>query len=264
MTAKEAADRLLSPPSKISRIETAERAASPRDVRDLCDIYGITDDEVRRQLMALAVEARERGWWQGAGLQPALERLIGLEGAAGRISEFEPLLVPGLLQTPEYARAMLDMFGSADPAVRDKALRIRLRRQELLSAADPPVFSFVIDEAVVRRMVGGAEVMRSQLEHFLAVAAVPHVSLRVVPFDAGAHHGMFQGFEMVDFPDDANGMRIPGLVFFENLYDGQTVDDAARIHGFAEAFKKIQDVALTQRESVDLLRRAKESVESLR
>ncbi len=175
-------------------METAQRNATLRDVRDLCDIYEIHDEGIRRQLMDLARGSRGRGWWQGADLPPALESLIGMEGAAVTISELQVVTVPGLLQTRAYATAMFDVYLSDDIEGRAAAVDIRMRRQETLRVESPPKLQVVLDEAAFHRVVGGRAVMLEQLSYLIDLVAADLVDLRVVPFAAGAHMAMIGGF----------------------------------------------------------------------
>ena len=256
LSAKEAADRLLSSPTKISRLENAQRNATLRDVRDLCEIYGITEPAVRDELMDLARGSRERGWWQNMGLDPALEALIGMEGAARSIREFEPLALPGLLQTRSYARAMLEKWRADDPAGQDLAVEVRMRRQQIFEAASPPTIRVIVDEAALRRVVGGKTVMREQLEH-LADLAETDVEVQVIRFSAGAHLGMSSGFTILEFaqPTTLNPeATIPAVVYAETLGGATYLDGPKDVRAYVEAFAGLSAQALSRADSLNLLR----------
>lgn len=258
MTVNNVAERLLCSPTKISRIETAQRNASLRDVRDLCDIYGISDEKVREQLMDLARGSRERGWWwQDSNLDPALETLIGMEGSAYALSEFEPLALPGLVQTRDYADAILNTWLPDDPAGRELAVDVRMKRQKLLGADSRPVIHVVLDEAALRRVIGDPTVMRKQLEHLIDLVSGSTISLQVIPFLAGAHLGMSNGFTILEFSQSkilAADPAIPAVVYAETLTGGVYFDQSAIVQAYVEAFTRLRAQALTVDESFVLLR----------
>jgi hypothetical protein len=256
MSAKDAADRLLIAPSKISRIETAQRNATLRDVRDLCELYGVRDEDVRRHLMDLARGGRERGWWQGGGLSPALESLIGMEGSALAIREIELAIVPGLLQTRDYATAMLDVY-IPDPDARAAAVDIRLRRQQLLRGDSPPRLDIVLDEAVLRRIVGDRAIMRGQLTYLETVSEAANIQLRVVPFAAGVHWALLGGFTILDFsaPGELGADASVSSVVYTETYGPEIfIDKQASIQRYLTAFARTHALAMPPDESLRFLR----------
>ena len=175
----------------LSRWETGERNVRPTDVRLLLDIYEVGGEE-REALLTLARQAKERGWWQsyGTAVPSWFQFYVGLESEASAIREYSAELVPGLLQTADYYRAFLGT-APGDPRITGKEVDVRTARQErLTSDDDPPELWVVLNEAVIRRNVGGSAVMRAQLEHLAELAALPRVTIQVLPFGAGVHPAM--------------------------------------------------------------------------
>jgi transcriptional regulator with XRE-family HTH domain len=256
LSIKEVADRLLGSSSKITRIEKGQRNPTLRDVRDLCEIYGIPEGAAQ-QLMELARESRERAWWQEADLDPALQTLIGMEGSAKAISEFEALALPGLLQTQEYANAVLDVWIPEDSDRQQKALDVRMRRQEIFREEAPPEMRVVVDEAALRRVVGGRSVMRRQLDHLSTLVADSAVQIQVISFAAGPHLGMNNGFTVLEFGRAASPVgepAIPAVVYVETLDDMTYLDQPAQVQRYLDAFKRLSAQALPVDESAVLLR----------
>ncbi len=263
LTVTEVASRLLVAASKISRIENAQRNASVRDVRDLCDIYGITDDSIRDQLMELARGSRERAWWQDMNLVPAMQTLIGIEGSARQIREFEALVVPGLLQTRAYAEAITPAHLFDDQAMRHGIIDARMRRQEIFDQETPPDVDIILDESVLRRVVGGLTVMREQIGHLIKLAETPCIRLRVIPFAAGAHASMTGGFTILEFaPPDVPAVTqsLQSVAYVETL-DGSTYHDQPEMLAqYGEAFMALSRQAVGEEDSVQLLRAARRSM----
>ena len=180
--------------SKMIRIESAQTGISANDLKALLPLYGITDEQQVKRLVGLARAARRRGWWSAyrnvAG-EPLLQ-LIEFESAASVIRQCETQVVPGILQTEEYARAVLEDFyaGTPEAGYISALIELRTRRQELLDRKDPPSMHFRLDEPVIRRLVGTAALMRSQLQTLIEVAAKPNVTIEIMPFSAGLHAGL--------------------------------------------------------------------------
>ena len=190
--------------SKVIRIEAGSVGISTNDLKALLRHYKILDDQRIAELVALARAARERSWWQSYRdiASPRLLQFIEYEAAASIIRQFESLLVPGLLQTEEYARVVIEQ--QAEPSTRERVgglVEVRMRRQDLLDRDDPPLLFFILDEAVVRRMVGGKAIMRHQILHLVEIANSPNVTIEVIPFSAGVHPGMKGPFVAIEFPD---------------------------------------------------------------
>ena len=187
--------------SKIIRIEAGSVGVSTNDMRALLKLYNISDPDRTEELLAIARVARERST-AFKDAPPKLMQFIEYEAAASVIRGFQPLLVPGLLQTEEYARAVIQRLMPEEPKARVEALvNIRMKRQQMLGRPDLKQLLFVLDEAALRRQVGGAAVMRRQVGHLAEMAQRPNMTLEVVPFNAGAHPGMQGPFVIFEFPD---------------------------------------------------------------
>jgi transcriptional regulator with XRE-family HTH domain len=250
LTVEEVGEQLLCSATKISRLETGARRASPRDVRDLCRIYGVTDEAQTGQLMELARQAREPGWWARFD-EPILSPLIGLEQEAASITVFSVYWVPGLLQTGDYARAMIKSIErKIDPAVLEQRVEARLLRQSLLDGSTPPRYRALLDEAVLHRRVGGPAVMRTQLDRILDRAAEQKVTVQVIPFDTGAHASTDSNFELFEFSQES--VQRP-VIFVEGLYTNRYLERPAEIERYREAIEYLRDAALNPRDSLSLI-----------
>lgn len=242
------AERLECSASKISRIETGHTGATPRDVRDMLELYGVRGDECD-ELIQISRDARLKGWWHPYS-QVLTGAYVGLEAAAESIREYTQQVVPGLLQTEEYARAMIR---AARPDISgdevDRRVRVRMGRQSLLDEEDPVNLWVVLDEAVVSRPVGGDGVMRRQLEHLVEAAELPSVTLQVLPFDAGAHAGMDGTFAILNFPEPADA----DVVYAENATGGLFLEKTDELRKYRFIFDHIRAAALGPEESVSLV-----------
>lgn len=237
------ADRLLCSPSKVSRMETGHRGASARDIRELCDLYGV-DDEQRQHLMTLASEGKQRAWWSPLGLP--YSTYVGLEAEADSIRDFGLGTLPGLLQTPDYARAVVKAVAPRlAPDVVEQRVNGRIARQQTLTSDDPPRFEAVIDESVLHRLVGGPQVMASQLARLLEVSELPNVSLSVIPYGAGALPAVNNKFILLQFAASA----IPDVVFIEGLTGDLYLDDPEDVEAYAATFSSLLDLAAGPRET---------------
>ncbi len=217
LTIDDVAERLEWSTAKISRIENSRVSVLPRDVKFLLGVYGLTDrDPAWDVMLTLARESRERGWWHqyGDAVPDWFEVYVGLEADATSIAAYDAEFVPGLMQTDGYARAITraKLAGVTDEDL-TRIVSVRMKRQDLLISDDGPHVWFVINEAVVRRVVGGPEVMRDQLDRLMAVANLPRVQLQVLPFEAGAHPSMDGSFSILAFPES----RDPQVVYMEYL-----------------------------------------------
>ncbi|MGW1837916.1 helix-turn-helix domain-containing protein [Streptomyces sp. BBFR2] len=225
MTAEEVAERLLVSQSKISRLENGRRSISQRDVRDLCGVYEVEDRRVVESLMQMAKDSRQQGWWHAFGDIP-YSVYIGLETEAASLRVYESLVVPGLLQTPRYARAVIPgVLPELPPEQLEKRIQVRLRRQERVEDPESPLRLWVVlDEGALRRVVGGHDVMREQLEHLVEMSALPHVTVQVLPYDTGAHAGMSGTFSILEFDatSDSSVVYIEGVT--SDLYLEKTND----------------------------------------
>ena len=245
-TVEDVAGEMLCSATKISRLETGARPASLRDVRDLCRIYGVTEQETQA-LMSLARQAREPGWWtqyEDLNLSP----YIGFEQDATAITAFSMYWVPALLQTAEYARAVITGIArKIEPAVLERRIEVRLRRQQLLDREEPPRYRALLDEAVLHRQVGGANVMAGQLGRILELAQEEKVTVQVIPFEAGAHASADSNFELLEF----SGTSLPSIVFVEGMYSNLYQERPAEVVRYREAIEYLRDEALTPRESLN-------------
>lgn len=187
LTIEQVAERLLCSPSKVSRLETGIRVGTLRDIRDLCDRYGVTGMEQRDYLMELARESKRQGWWQSYDVP--FRTYIGLESDATSISVFTNVVIPGILQTVEYAQAIITRHGIAPKAI-EQHVAVRLRRQARLEQDSPPQLAVVVDEAALRRRVGSPSIMKAQLDRILEKSSLPNVSVRAIPFESGAYDAM--------------------------------------------------------------------------
>ncbi|HEV7899467.1 MAG TPA: helix-turn-helix transcriptional regulator [Planosporangium sp.] len=248
LTLDHAARELAVARSTMSRIENAQVSVRPGDVRTLLELYGVRPDDVAA-LVQVARDARQRGWWQAYSdvLPGWFEVYVGLEQAASEIFTFEVSLVPGLLQTADYARAVIEAeLPDASPADVDRRIELRMRRQQHEAR---PQLRVVLDEAVIRRVVGGPQAMRAQLERLADDAAGPGLTLQIVPFGAGAHASMIGSFSILAFPDLVD----PPVVYLESRAGSRYVegDDAQAYH---RIFRALQAVALAPEASMEMIR----------
>ncbi|OXM64432.1 MULTISPECIES: helix-turn-helix domain-containing protein [Amycolatopsis] len=253
LTIDEVAEKLECSASKISRIETGHVGVTPRDARDMLELYGMTGDE-REALVQLAREARKPGWWQ-AYKEVFTGTFVGLEADASSLRAFQALLVPGLLQTEPYARAVIRaMRPDAGESDIQRRVAARTARQQLLTDPNPPEYWAVIDEAVLHRVVGGPEVMAHQAERLLAVAQLPHVTIQVVPFGAGAHPGMEGPFLILGFPEQAD----PDVVYVDSTSGGFFLELPPDVRRYILMFDHLRATALKPDDSVEVIAAAAE------
>jgi transcriptional regulator with XRE-family HTH domain len=255
-TVEDVARELLCSPPKISRIETGVRPASLRDVRDLCNIYGV-DDSLRDRLMTLAREAKQQGWWNRYE-DLAIESLIGLEIEAAQISSYESCVIPWMFQTREYARAVIrGILPRIADHVLDERVTARITRQELITRESPPHFWSLVDESALRRRVGSNDIMRDQLKRMVELATVSNITLQVVPFSLGAHPGLDNTFELLEF----QSAQSP-VVYIDNMAGALYVERAADVYRFKEALMHLRAGALDPESSISLVERVRETFEA--
>lgn len=240
--------------SKLIRIENGSVGISTNDLKAILQHYKITDETRTAELLALSRAARERTWWSTyRDVAPLrLIQLVEYEAAAFIARSFQPLLVPGLLQTEAYARAAIHSTGPEIPERGiDVRVEIRMKRQELLKRRDPPLLFFIMDEAVVRRWVGGRDVMRHQLERMLELSDAPNVTIEVVPFSAGLHPGMQGPFVIYEFPDAADD----DVLYLESQRgDLLSRDDSDEVLSYREYFERLRESSLGPKRTADFLR----------
>jgi transcriptional regulator with XRE-family HTH domain len=249
LTIDQVAEKLELSASTISRIETAQVGVRPRDVRALLDIYEVAEGRQRDELVELARKSRHQPWWGEYRLVPNAS-VVGFEDDAAFIRQFSALVLPGVLQTREYANAVIrairhDAVGEEI----DQRLELRMHRQELLTREGAPDLWAILDEAVLRRLVGGPAVMREQLQRLIDVSALPNVTLQVLPFNAGPHAGMDGEFTIFSFSDPAD----PDLVFIENSGGDLYLERPDRTQRYRLIFSHLQAAALNPVESVRAL-----------
>jgi transcriptional regulator with XRE-family HTH domain len=248
--------------AKISRLETAKRGITLRDVRDLCEYYEVGSEE-RERLIAMAKASRGN---RLQGINEALSEYVALESIASAIYAYESMLVPGLLQTRDYSRAIAD--GNAglasggvppDPAVLEEQLDVRAARQNRLRGADAVRFVAIMDENVVRRRVGPPRVMAAQLRHIAEVSEYPNVTVRVVPIESGAYPGFESaGFSVLEFPEDSR--RSP-VCFLEGAIGALWAERDADRQRITEMIHYMQDIALSPERTRALLDEAARGLE---
>lgn len=224
--------------SKISRMELGRVGFKERDVADLLTLYGITDPTERDALLHLAREANSPGWWHRYGdvLPSWFQAYLGLEAAATRIRTYELQFVPGLLQTEEYARAVVLLGHSrAGSAEIDRRVTLRMRRQQVLHGEDPPQLWAVVDEAALRRPIGGTAVMRQQVSALIEATTLPNVRLQVVPFAAGGHAAAGGAFTILRFSDQ----ELPDVVYIEQLTSALYLDKREDLEFYALAMERL-------------------------
>jgi transcriptional regulator with XRE-family HTH domain len=258
LSREEAARQLEWSTSTIFRIETGRSRPQPGNVRVLLDLYGVTGAE-RDGLIQLARESRQPGWWHSFRdvLPNPYEVYIGLESGAASIRNFEPVVMPGLLQTEEYARKTLRGGPrELDQDDVERRVQVRMERQRILAKQDRPRLWVVIDEAVIRRVIGGPHVMREQLLHLVESAEQGKTTLQVVPFSAGAHAGTTGPFVILDFPEHTD----PAVVYVETLAGDIYLEEPADVTRYTIAFDRLLAAALHPDESVRLVEQAADAL----
>ena len=249
-TVEDVGDKLLCSATKISRIETATRRPSLRDVRDLCRLYGVNDRDTA-EFMELAKKAREPGWWSQYG-DLNLDPYIGLEQEAASITSYTMYYFPALMQTADYARAIIKAIAPGiEPKVHEERVEARLRRQELLDQDKPPRYRVFLDEAVLYHRMGGVPVMAAQLDKVLNLEQDGKATVQVLPFDS---EYVAQDSNFVVFDFDLDESTLPSVVFVEGLIKHQYQDRKFDIDRYREEVEYLRDSALNPRDSVARIR----------
>ncbi|KAA9379176.1 helix-turn-helix domain-containing protein [Microbispora cellulosiformans] len=239
--------------SKISRLELGRSPFKERDVADLLTLYGVTDAEERAAFLDLVKQANNPGWWHKYSdvLSPWLNAYLGLEAGASVIRSYESQAVPALLQTEDYARAYMRLaHPDASAWEINRRVEVRRERQRILTAAEKPTLWTVIDEAAVRRPIGGPEVLRGQLRHLIEMGQRTNVSVQVLPYDAAAHALVGPPFTMLRFAEP----DLPDLVYLEQLNSALYLDKREDVDLYTRVMETLCVEARPGRESVDLLR----------
>lgn len=242
-------------PAKLMRIETGKVGVSKNDLKALLVLYGVTDSEEVARLVELARQSKQRGWWSAytSKLPAKYADYIALEAEATELRNFQPLMVPGLVQTEAYARAV-----AREAALReftaeeiDARVAVRLQRQEILVRDDPPRLWLVLGEAALRQRVGGPEAMRTQLHRLIETGEQRKVNLQVLPFGTGAHAGMTGSFTILDFPEVADA----GVVYLEQAGGDLYLEEPDDVHRYTLMFEHLRGMALGPDESASLIAR---------
>lgn len=265
MSVKTAAEKLEWSETKIWRIETGQTSLRSFDVETMCRIYAAPPD-LTEALMGLAKETKARGWWHAYGdvIPEGFDVYIGLEEAASQLASYQADLVPGLLQTEDYARTVIkaDKPGTDDEEI-DRRVHVRIARQALVRRQTAPLgLRVVLNESILRRPVGGAAVMAAQLDSLAQAAGLPNVTLRVVPFSAGLHPGLMTGpFVVVRFPLNGDGQDSePATVYVDGFTGDLYLDKPHEVEQYANAFESIWSAALDEPASTDLIHRVAEEL----
>lgn len=265
MTVRAAAKQLERSEPTLWRVETGQVAVRSLDVKAMCELYGASA-EMTAALMALAKETKAKGWWHTYGdvVPEWFDLYIGLEAAATRMDTYEAELIPGLLQAERYARTIIQQHNpDEDEAEIERRVQLRIGRQVILRRPiDPPVIRAVLSETILRRPVGGGDVMAEQLENLVQASERPNVSLRVVPFGASSHPGMLTGsFAVLRFPLNGGGEESEPPTVYSDLFTGALyLDKPHEVGRYDQAFEGICNAALDEKASQDRISQAAEAM----
>jgi transcriptional regulator with XRE-family HTH domain len=259
LTIEQVAESLEWSPGKISKIENARVSVLPRDARRLLDVYGITEGQERDLLVALARESRERGWWQqyGETVPEWFVTYVGLEAEATAIAMYQAETVPGLLQTERYAAALhrAQLMNATEEEI-ERHVSVRMQRQVRLTEPDAPQIWVVLNEAVVRRVIGERAIMHEQLLKLAETATAPNITLQVLPFSAGAHASMDSAFSIVGFDPPTDGE----IVYFEHPTCSLYLDKPGEVVRYRLVYEHLRAASLSLDESRRLLARSAEDL----
>jgi hypothetical protein len=261
ISVKTAAEQLEWSETKIWRVETGQSSLRSLDVEQMCRLYAAPPD-ITEALMGLAKETKAKGWWHAYGdvIPEGFDVYIGLEEAASLLCMYQSELVPGLLQTEDYARTVISAgkpYENDDQV--DRLVHLRIARQALVQRPTAPLeLRAVLNESVIRRPVGGTAIMAAQLDRLAEAAGLPNVSLRVVPFSLGLHHGVMSGpFYILRFPLNGDGQESEPATVYVNGFTGDLyLDKAHEVERYANAFESIWTAALDERVSRNLIHRS--------
>ncbi|MGC2999268.1 helix-turn-helix domain-containing protein [Streptomyces sp. G35A] len=236
--------------SKVNRMETGSGRVQPSDIDALCRFYD-TSDELREFLKSLAREAKTRGWWQvhGAGVPEWFNIYIGLEQDASTLRQYQCEVLPGLMQTRAYARELHTTGAHMSAEDIDRAVRVRLERQAMLSRPDSPDAWFIVHEGAVRNVIGDREIMREQLERILEATELPSVTLQVLTFDSGTYP-VTGSFTMLGFPAPED----PDLVYRDGITDAVYLEGEHHVREYTRAFDGLRAAALSPQRSAQLIK----------
>jgi len=251
LSREEAAEAIRASEWKIHRLENGQVGFKDRDIGDLLRLYGVTDPDDIAGFLQFAREANAPGWWQQYGdlLPQWFKAYVDLESAATLIRTYEGQLVPGLLQTEDYMRAVIGAHLDEPPEEAERRVALRMARQTLLTRPDRPRLWAVIDEAALRRPVGSPEAMRGQLERLIAATKLVNVVLQILPFRAGAHPGMVGAFSILRFADG----ELPDVVYVEHLTSAQYLDRRDDVNRYLHVMDRISMRAAPPDKTMDIL-----------
>ena len=258
ITTEQAAGAIRGSHSKISRMEHGRVGFKDRDIADLLTLYGVTSGEERDVLLKLAREANTPGWWQGYSdiLPHWVEPYFGLEAAASIIRIYELQFVPGLLQTADYARAIIRLGNASTEEDVTRRAEARIARQEILTRENPPRLWAVMDDGALRRSIGGKAVMREQIRHLARMCEHPAVTLQILPFQVGAHPAMGGQFTILRFSEP----DLRDVVYIEQLTSALYLDKAAEVDSYLEVMEQLCLQAEPAGKTPQLLKAALNSV----
>ena len=239
---REAGYHIRATESKISRLETGKVSFKERDVEDLLTFYGVIDNKEREQVLDLVREANTLGWWHSFGevLPSWFEAYVGLESAASVVRSYEVQFIPGLLQSPEYVDAVVSANRSQSAAEIKRRVELRQRRQAALERPDAPILWVVLDEASLRRPIGGPDVMKAQITYLIEQAERPNVTIQLLPYSVGAHAAEGGAFTLLRFAES----DLPDVVYLEHLTGAQYIERAEDVEQYARAMDRISVDAL--------------------
>ena len=253
LSREEAAEAIRASEWKIHRLENGQVGFKERDLVDLLALYGVTDPDEIDELLTMAREANTPGWWQHYGdvLPQWFRTYVDLESAAALIRTYEGQFIPGLLQTDDYMRAVIHDTNLESSEEMGRRVRLRMARQTLLTREHPPRLWAVVDEAALRRPVGGREVMRGQVERLLDATKLPNVTLQILPFAAGAHSAMVGAFSILRFAD----RELPDVVYLEHLTNAIYLDKRDEVERYLDVMELLCVQSEPPAKTVELLDR---------
>ena len=254
ITREEAGYAIRASGSKMSRLELGRVGFKERDVTDLLTLYGVTDETDRETLLVLAQDANSPGWWHRYGdvLPGWFETYVGLEEAAALVRTYELQFIPGLLQTEDYARAVIALGNSSSPPEEiEQRVSLRMTRQKLLARGGAPRLWAVVDEAALRRPIGGRDVMRGQIERLIEATKLPGIILQVLPFRVGGHTAEAGAFTILRFPES----DLPDVVYVEQLTSALYLDRRDDVDAYMEAMERLCVVSAPPDNTAEILSR---------
>ncbi|HEU5356561.1 MAG TPA: helix-turn-helix transcriptional regulator [Actinocrinis sp.] len=249
---REAGYHIRATESKISRLETGKVSFKERDVEDLLTFYGVLDGKERDQVLDLVREANAQGWWHSFSevLPSWFEAFIGLESAASVVRTYEVQFVPGLLQCPQYVDAVLSSNRSQSASDLKRRIELRQRRQSALEKDDAPILWVVLDEAALRRPIGGPEVMKAQIAYLIEQAERPNITIQLLPYAVGAHAAEGGAFTLLRFAE----ADLPDVVYLEHLTGAQYIERPEDVEQYARAMDRISVDALHPEATLEALK----------